>query len=117
MIHQKGPITTTFTADWFLREGDGRESLGEWIKSTSVRSPDQRRMLQENSHTFPSNVWIHRITKGKQSDKCDLCKALWIVQGQFKTEKDLPVQTLFISSIPEKPYQQTTLILTINVDD
>ena len=43
MIHQKGSITTTFTVDWFLREGDGRESLGEWIKSTSVRSPDQRR--------------------------------------------------------------------------
>ena len=51
-------------------------------------------MLQANSHTFPSNAWIHRITKGKESDKCDLCKALWIAQGRFKTEKDLPVQTL-----------------------
>ena len=40
MLHQKGPITATFTADWFLREGDGRERLGEWMKSTSVMSPD-----------------------------------------------------------------------------
>ena len=23
MPHQKGPITSTFTADWFLREGEG----------------------------------------------------------------------------------------------
>jgi hypothetical protein len=35
-------------------------------------------MLQANSHTFPSNVWIHRITKKKESDRCDLYKDLWI---------------------------------------
>jgi hypothetical protein len=32
MPHQKGPITPTFTGDWFLREGQGRELLGEWIR-------------------------------------------------------------------------------------
>ena len=74
MQHQKGPITSTFTADWFLREG--RELLGEWMKLTSVRSQDQRRMLQANSHTFPTNAWIHKITKKKESDRCDLFKAL-----------------------------------------
>jgi hypothetical protein len=42
MQHQKGPITSTFTADWFLREGAGRELLGEWMKLTSVRPQDQR---------------------------------------------------------------------------
>ena len=31
MQHQKGPITSTFTADWFLREGEGRELLGKWM--------------------------------------------------------------------------------------
>jgi hypothetical protein len=45
VLHQKGPITSTFTVDWFLREGEGRELLGEWMKLTSVRSQDQRRML------------------------------------------------------------------------
>ncbi len=43
--HQKGPITSTHTTDWFLREGEEREMLGEWMKMTSVRSQDQRRML------------------------------------------------------------------------
>ena len=33
--HQKGPITSTFTAEWFLREGQGRELLGEWMKFIS----------------------------------------------------------------------------------
>jgi hypothetical protein len=78
MQHQKGPIISTFTTDWFLRVGEGRELLGEGMKLTSVRSQDQRRMLQANSHTFPSNAWIHRITKKKESDRCDLCKALRI---------------------------------------
>jgi hypothetical protein len=64
------------------------------MKLTSVRSQDQRRMLQANSHTFPSNVWIHRITKKKESDRCDLYKDLWITEDRFKTEKDLPEQSL-----------------------
>jgi hypothetical protein len=43
MYHQKGSITSTFTRDWFLREGEGRKLfLGEWIKMSSVRSQDQR---------------------------------------------------------------------------
>ncbi len=62
----------TFTVDWFLREGQGRELLGEWMKKTAVRSQDQRRMLQANSHTFPTNSWIHKITKGRESDRYDL---------------------------------------------
>jgi hypothetical protein len=95
MPHQKGPITSTFTVDWFLREGQGRELLGEWMKLTSVRSQDQRRMpLQTNSHTFPTNTWIHKITKGKEFDRCDLCRALWTEEDRFRTEKDLPEQTL-----------------------
>ncbi len=94
MPHQKGPITSTFTSDWFLREGQGRELLGEWMKLTSVRSEDQRRMLRANSYTFPTNVWIHKITKGKESDRCDLCRTLWIEEDRFRTEKDLPEQTL-----------------------
>jgi hypothetical protein len=94
MPHQKGPITSTFTADWFLREGQGRELLGEWMKMTSVRSQDQRRMLQANSHTFPTNSWRHKITKGRESDRCDLCRTLWIAEGRFRTEEELPEQTL-----------------------
>ncbi len=81
LSHQKGPST----ADWFLRQGDGREILREWMKMTSVRSQDQRRMLQSTSHSFPSNVWIHKITKGKESDECDLYKALRIAEDRFTT--------------------------------
>jgi hypothetical protein len=64
------------------------------MKFTSVRSQDQRRMSQANSHTFPTNVWFHKITKKKESDRYDLCKTLWITEGRFKTEKDLPEQDL-----------------------
>jgi hypothetical protein len=92
--HQKGPITSTFTVDCFLLEGQGRELLGEWMKMTSVRSQDQRRMLRANSHTFPTNAWIHKITKGKESDRYDLCRVLSIVGDQFRTVEECPEQTL-----------------------
>jgi hypothetical protein len=50
-------------------------------------------MLQTNSHTFPTNTWIHKITKRKESGRYDLC-ILWIVDDRFTTEKDLPEQNL-----------------------
>jgi hypothetical protein len=53
-----------------------------------------RRMLWVNSETFPTNAWIHKITKGKESDRCDLCRDLWITEDRFRTEKDLPEQTV-----------------------
>jgi hypothetical protein len=45
-------------------------------------------------HCFPSNHWRCKITKDKELDGCDLCKALWVTQGRFTTEADLPIQTL-----------------------
>ena len=77
MSHQKGSIMSAYTTDWFLREKVDREKLGEWMKMTSVRSQDQGRMLQVTSHNFPSNSWIHKITKEKESNKCDLYKTLF----------------------------------------
>ena len=52
------------------------------------------RMLKSIMHCFPSNFWCSKITNGKESDECDLCKTLWISQGRFTTESVLPVQTL-----------------------
>ena len=94
LLHNKGDITSTFTGDWLLTEGESRDKLGEWLKKLQVRYQDQRRMLKSIMHCFPSNFWRHKITNGKESDKCDLCKALWISQGRFTTESALPIQTL-----------------------
>ena len=93
-LHNKGTITSTFTEDWLLTEGESRDNLGEWLKNTQVRHQDHRRMLKSIMHCFPSNYWRSKITNSKESDKCDLCKAPWVSQGRFTTETDLPVQTL-----------------------
>jgi hypothetical protein len=68
--------------------------MGEWLKKTTVRSQDQRRMLQANTHSFPSNCWRRKIKKAKESNKCDLCKGLWIGEERFTTEDGLPILTL-----------------------
>ncbi len=94
LLHNKGAITSTFTGDWLLTEGESRDKLGEWLKKTQVRHQDQRRMLESIMHCFPSNFWRNKITNNKESDKCDLCKALWKSQGRFTTEGALPIQTL-----------------------
>ncbi len=87
-------ITSTFTGDWLLTEGENRDKLGEWLNKTQIRYQDQRRILKSIRHCFPSNFWCSKITNSKESDKCDLCKVLWISQGRFTTESVLPVQTL-----------------------
>jgi hypothetical protein len=88
--------------------GAYRRKLGEWLKMTSVRSQDQRRMLQATTHSFPSNAWIHKTTKGKESNKCDLCKALWIAENRFTTEAALPEQDLGHIQHTLKPCQRLT---------
>jgi len=92
--HQKGAISATFTSDWYLRKGENRDKMGEWLKKTTVRSQDKRRMLQANTHSLPSNHWRHKITKTKESNRCDLCRPLWIAEGRFNTDDDLHIQTL-----------------------
>jgi hypothetical protein len=62
--HHGGAISSTFTSDWYLRKGESRDKMGEWLKKATVRSQDQRRMLQANTHSFPSHYWRHKITKG-----------------------------------------------------
>ena len=79
-------ITVTYTADWLLRQGEYWRKLGDWLKENSVNSQDQRRILKVISNTFPSNVWIHRITKGKESNKWDLWKDLRIKENHFTTQ-------------------------------
>ena len=32
LLHNKGSITSTFTDDWLLTEGENRDKLGEWLK-------------------------------------------------------------------------------------
>ena len=51
-------------------------------------------MLQANIHSFPSNCWRHKITKAKESDRCDLCNALQNAEGRFTTDDNLRPQTL-----------------------
>jgi hypothetical protein len=80
LLHNKGAIISTFTGDCLLTEGESRDKLGEWLKKTQVRHQDQRRMLESIVHCFPSNFWRNKITNSKESDKCDLCKALWVSQ-------------------------------------
>jgi hypothetical protein len=75
-LHNKGAFTSTFTGDWFLTEGESRDKEGGCLKKTQVRHQDQRRMFESIVHCFPSNFWRNKITNNKESDKCDLCKAL-----------------------------------------
>ena len=56
-LHNKGAVTSTFTGDWLLTEGESRDKLGEWLKDTQVRHQDQRRMLKSIMQCFPSNFW------------------------------------------------------------
>ena len=57
VTHQFGAISSTFPRDWYRHKGESRDKMGEWLKKATVRSQDQRRMLQANTHSFPSNYW------------------------------------------------------------
>ncbi len=51
-------------------------------------------MFQSITHSFPSNYCRNKITKGKESDNCDLCKVLQVEEGRFTSDDNLLPQTL-----------------------
>jgi hypothetical protein len=79
MTHQKGPITSTLTVDWFLREGQQIRRPKKNATGELIHIPNER--LDPQNH------------EGKRI-RCDLCRTLWIAECRFRTEKDLPEQTL-----------------------
>ena len=67
------PVTTTWTADFLTREGEGRKAMGDWLHDKLIPWKARRRLLQTNSGTFPCESRFQKW--GKHSDGiCGLCK-------------------------------------------
>jgi hypothetical protein len=67
------PVTTTWTADFLTREGEGRKEMGNWLHDKSIPWNARRRLLQTKSGTFPCESRLQKW--GTHSDGiCCLCK-------------------------------------------
>ena len=53
------PTTTTWAAEFLLREGESREFLGSWIRSGAVPEAKKRRAKQVITCSFPCGQWLH----------------------------------------------------------
>jgi hypothetical protein len=67
------PATTTWAAEFLLRDGESREFLGSWINSSAVHEAKKRRAKQVITCSFPCGKWLHMIG-ARASPKCELCK-------------------------------------------
>jgi hypothetical protein len=69
----KTPVTSTWTADFLTREGEGRKAMGDWLWDKTISWKARRRLLQTNAGTFPCEGRIQKW--GKHPDGiCGLCK-------------------------------------------
>ena len=86
----KKPATTTWGAEFLLREGESREFLGSCLHSSAVHKAKKRRTKQVISCSFPCGKWLHMIG-ARTSPGCELCKR------ERKTEvdaTDIPAETV-----------------------
>jgi ribonuclease HI len=67
------PTTTTWAAEFLLREGESREFLGSWIRSGKVPEAKKRRAKQVITCSFPCGQWLHMIG-ARASPRCELCR-------------------------------------------
>ena len=67
------PTTTTWAAEFLLREGESREFLGSWIRSGAVHEAKKRRAKQVITCSFPCGKWLHKIG-ARASPRCELCR-------------------------------------------
>jgi hypothetical protein len=67
------PVTSTWTADFLTREGEGRKTMGDWLHDKLIPWKACRCLLQTNSGIFPCESRLQKW--GKNSDGiCGLCK-------------------------------------------
>jgi ribonuclease HI len=83
------PTTTTWAAEFLLRDGESREFLGSWINSSAVHEAKKRRVKQVITCTFPCGKWLHMI-KARPSAGCELCKRIM----NREATNGLPTETL-----------------------
>ena len=90
----KHPHTSTWVADFLIREGESREELGKWLSNANIPGHRRRHMIQAVAGIFPCNAWLNKIQK-HATGECDLCKRLWWkrVSGRNATDK-VPQETL-----------------------
>jgi hypothetical protein len=83
--------TTTWAAEFLLREGESRECLGSWINSSVVHEAKKRRAKQVITCSFPCWKWLH-IIGARPSPGCELCKR---ERGMATTSTNaLPIETV-----------------------
>jgi hypothetical protein len=83
------PTTTTWAAEFLLRDGESREFLGSWINSSTVHEAKKRRVKQVITCTFPCGKWLHMI-KARPIAGCELCKRIMTREAT----NGLPTETL-----------------------
>ena len=71
-LHEDLPATTTWEAEFLLREGLSREVTGKWMANEAVPWKRRRRWLQTIAGIFPCGKWLHKIRK-RPDDLCARC--------------------------------------------
>ena len=46
------PVTSTWTEDFLTREGEGRKTVGDWLRDKTISLKTRRRLLQTNADVF-----------------------------------------------------------------
>jgi hypothetical protein len=86
------PATSTWSTDFLLREGFGREKIGKWLKNKSIPWQRRRRLLQVVTGTFPCGQQLVKYGY-KEKAECILCKKAHEESGgSWKGE--LPKETI-----------------------
>ena len=76
-----------------MREPSCRQAISKYLKSSSERTEDKRRLIQIITNSFPANAFTSKFKKGK-SNRCDICRRALQATGASTTEEDLPIQTV-----------------------
>ena len=80
------PATDTWSTDFLVREGVGREELGAWLKNKVIPWKRRRRLIQVVTNTFPCGAWLHKIGH-RATAGCRLCLRIREERGEDSQEE------------------------------
>ena len=98
------------------QEGKPRQ-VGRIAKETTVRSQDQRKMLQTITYRFPSNYWRNKIRKGERIGQVRSLESPsnsggTVHQGRQSPPSNLGTYTTHVTSTLRNTHSNTPPLLT-----
>jgi hypothetical protein len=78
-----GPSPSIQTTDFLIRGPGCRHTISQFLKSSTPRTEDKRRLIQILINSFPVNAFTSKFKETTLSNRCNICRRIREEKGEI----------------------------------